>query len=374
MKKIITAKHIFDGQTLHENTVIVIEENIISGLFPIDKIPNQKEIINYGDYIISPGFIDLQLNGCGGVSFNENISHSTLETMYQTCLKYGTTSFLPTLITCDFKDVLSALECIKEWFARYESKRGVIGLHLEGPFISEIKKGIHPQEYIIKPTDTLLEQIIMYSKYFPIKMTIAPEVFTKEQIQSLIKNGIILALGHSNATYAEAEGAIRLGVCTATHMFNAMSGLNSRNPGVIGAIFNNNVYTGLIADLIHVDMANIQILNKLKPGLIYLVTDAVTPMGTNLKHFTLGGKTLYVKDGMCLDKDNVLGGSYLTMPQAVANCINPCQIGITDALNMATHIPAHIMGYGHTIGKINKGYLANLILFDPTTANCQIIT
>src|SRR5579863_4098917 len=238
MQKSYTAKYIFDGSNLLQDTVVLVKDGIISDILPLNKLADKNLVKDYGDCIITAGFIDLQLNGCGGVLFNDDISHNTLEVMYQTCLKYGTTSFLPTLITCDFKDVVKALETVKSWFALHRSKRGVIGLHLEGPFISTIKKGIHPEQFIIPPTDELLAQIVAYQKDFPIKMTIAPEVFTLEQIKFLIDNKIIVSLGHSNASCAEAEAAIKLGAKTSTHIFNAMSGLTARNPGLIAAILN----------------------------------------------------------------------------------------------------------------------------------------
>jgi len=373
MQKAYTAKYIFDGTNLLQDTAVVVKDDTIDDVIPINKLAEKNLVKDYGDCIITAGFIDLQLNGCGGVLFNDDISHNTLEAMYQTCLRYGTTSFLPTLITCDFKDVIMALETIKSWFALYGSKRGVLGLHLEGPFFSKIKKGIHPEQFIIPPTDELLAQIAAYQKYFPIKMTIAPEVFMPEQMKFLIDNKIIVSLGHSNASYAEAEAAIKLGAKTSTHIFNAMSGLTARNPGLIAAILNTNIYTGVIADMLHVDKANIQLLNKIKPKHTYLVTDAVTSMGTDMTEFEFAGKTIYVKDGMCFDENNTLAGANITMPRAVANCIDICGIDITQVLNMASLIPAQVMGYGDNLGKIQRGYTANLIAFNLKNYICQII-
>lgn len=373
MQQAYTAKYIFDGTNLLQDTAVVVKDGTISDITPLNKLANKNLIKDYGDCIITSGFIDLQLNGCGGVLFNDDISSNTLETMYQTCLRYGTTSFLPTLITCDFKDVIKSLETLKIWFDLHGSKRGVIGLHLEGPFISTIKKGIHPEQFIITPTDELLIQIVAYQKFFPIKMTIAPEVFTLAQIQFLVDNNIIVSLGHSNASYSEAETAIKLGAKTSTHIFNAMSGLTARNPGLIAAILNSNIYTGVIADMLHVDKANIQLLNKIKSKRAYLVTDAVTSMGTDMVEFEFAGKTIYVKNGMCFDENNTIAGANLTMPQAVANCINACGIDITRALNMASSIPAQVMGYGDSLGKIHPGYIANLITFNPENNSCQLI-
>jgi N-acetylglucosamine-6-phosphate deacetylase len=367
----ITAKYIFDGKKLCENSVVVFENNIIIDIMDNAKITQmpqaaQKQIINYGDGVICAGFIDLQLNGCGGVSFNDDISQHALEIMYQTCLRYGTTSFLPTLITCDFSDVILALETIKEWFNKYGNHRGVIGLHLEGPFIAKRKKGIHPEVYIIKPTDQLLAQIVSYTKYFPLKMTIAVEEFTAKQIEFLVQSGVILAVGHSVASYQRVTDSIKCGVKAATHVFNAMSGLTARDSGVIGGVLNNDdIYAGIIADLLHVDIANLQLLYKLKQAnKMYLVTDAVAPTGTDMKEFNFAGKTLHVVDGKCIDDSGVIGGANLVMPMAIKNCVQYCGVSLEAVLAMTSLTPAVVMQLGHELGIIKTGYRANLIYLD----------
>ena len=387
--KIVTAKYIFDGVKLHENSVVLLNNDtiidIVHNVYDVvcgtkmvydmkmlqSKVSQFKfhhdQVINYGNGVICPGFIDLQLNGCGGVLFNENISVHTLEIMFQTCCKYGTTSFLPTLITCGFSDVILALETVKEWFGKYGNSRGVIGIHLEGPFISKIKRGIHAEEFIIKPTNDLLRRIVGYIKYFPIKMTIAVEEFTVEQLHFLVSNGVILAIGHSNATYQQVMDSIQAGVKTVTHTFNAMSGLTARNPGVIGGALNSDaLYTGVIADLLHVEIANIQLLYKLKQAnKMYLVSDAVTPSGTaTVTEFILVGKKLRVIDGKCIDETGVIGGANLMMPTAIKNCIQNCEISLEVVLTMASLTPATVMCLDKYFGIIKAGYKANLVYLD----------
>ena len=371
----ITSKFIFDGKNLLEDKVVVINEQIVEEIISRNSTKSmQVAVEDYGDDIITSGFIDLQLNGCGGVLFNNQIDGDTLEVIYQTCLKYGTTSFLPTMITCDFSDIITSLQVVKTWFAKHGNMRGVLGIHLEGPFISATKKGIHPEKYIIKPTQDLLEQIVSHRKYFPIMMTIAVEEFDSNQIKFLIDNNIVLSIGHSNATYLQAKAAFDLGVSSATHVFNAMSGLTSRNPGVIGAVLNNPVYNGVIVDNLHVNTANLEILYKLKSDHTYLVTDAVTPMGAQgMTQFELAGKTLYIKGDKCLDENGVLGGAYLSMNQAVANCVNSGNISLNQALNMASHIPAKVLSLDNKFGKIAPGFNANLIALNPTDFTCKII-
>ncbi len=370
----ITAKLIFDGHKFLEKKVILVKDNVIIDIVDFDTV-DSKIISNYGDGVISAGFVDLQVNGCGGVLFNDAINLQTLETMYKTCSNFGTTHFLPTLITCSFADILKGLNVVKEWITLYGNNRGVLGIHLEGPFISKDKKGIHPEEHIIKPQYELLKQIVGYCKYFPIKMTIAVERFSSEQILYLKENGVILSIGHSNATYIQAVNSLNYGVTTATHLFNAMSGMTGRNPGVICAVLNNNFYSGVIADLIHVDVANIKFLHKIKKGTVYLITDAVTPVGTNMTEFILAGKKLLVKDGRCINELGVLGGANLTMNKAVYNCVHDCDIKLVDALQMATIVPMEVMKVKN-IGKIEKGFNANLIHIDLNSVDysCKTIS
>lgn len=369
--KAFSAKYIFDGEKLYDNQVVIVNNDLIKDI--IDE-SNFSGIVKYlGNGVITPGFIDLQLNGCGGVLFNQQISTNTLATMRKTWLKFGTTGFLPTLITCDFKDVISALNVTKEWFDKFGDKKGILGIHLEGPFISEIKCGIHPTRFIIKPTKDLLEQIVSYRKYFPIKMTIAVEMFSLDQIKYLVDSGIILSIGHSNADYKTAETAIKMGITTSTHMFNAMSGLTGRNPGVIGAILNSNLHTGVIVDMLHVDSANIRLLQKVKQSQVYLVTDAVTPTGTDMTEFGFADKQLYVKDGKCIDKYEVLGGAKLTMNEAVRNCVENCSLSLEESLAMASTIPANVMGIDRLIGKIKIGYRADLIYMDLDNFECEVL-
>lgn len=374
---LIKSDVIFDGKQFLYDHGIVVDGGKIIDILPLTELSTKDILIrDYGDQIISPGFIDLQLNGCGGVLFNDDISIDSLQVMYDTCLRYGTTNFLPTLISCDFSDVKQALQVIKHWFDLYGFDRGVIGLHLEGPFISVNKKGIHDDKFIVPPDEDLLQLIISYRKFFPIKLTIAPELFTDRQIKMLVDGRIILSIGHSDADCETAKKSFSLGVKTTTHMFNAMSGLTARNPGVIAASFlsGRDSYSGVIADGLHVDYANLHLLFKLKPNSVYLVTDAVTPMGTNQTEFTLAGKHIYVKNGKCLDEEGTLGGAYLTLPEALLNITKNVGVKLSDALSMVTSIPAQVIGCDDMLGYIAPGYYANLIVINPVDFACNIIT
>ena len=371
--RVVSAKYVFDGVSLLSDKAVLIDGNTIIDVVDKNKVYDASQIEDFGDSVISAGLIDLQLNGCGGVLFNDSITLETLETMHQTNLRYGTTSYLPTLITSAVADVMQALEVTKQWFKLYGNTRGVVGLHLEGPFLSVEKRGIHPLEFIIKPTDDLLAAIVPYTKFFPIKMTLAPENFTTAQIEYLVKHGVIVSVGHTNATYAQAEAAFNHGAATVTHMFNAMSGMTGRNPGVIGAVLANAPYLGLIVDLLHVDKANVRLLSQLKPTTTYLVTDAVTPTGTDMTEFDFAGKHLYVREGRCVDDAGTLGGAYLTMNEAVEKCVNECELSLEQTLTMATLTPARLMGLDQQLGKIAAGYRADLIALNLKDYSCTII-
>lgn len=370
--QIVSAKYIFNGKQLLENHAIVIENKVISGIVPLTQ--NLVNVECLGEGIISPGFIDLQVNGCGGVNFNENISLATLETMYQTWIKYGTTSFLPTLITCEFAEVVLALEVVKEWIGKYGNSRGVVGIHLEGPYISKSKKGIHQPEKIAAPKMEELGKIIPYTKYFPVLMTVAAETITPSQTSFLIEHGVVLSLGHSNATVAQANSAFKLGVSSVTHMFNAMSGISGRAPGVVGAALTSpNVYAGIIADMVHISPENIVLSYKLKPSRLYLVTDSVAPVGTTMKKFTFAGKELYVRDNSCFGADGTLGGAYLTLNKALENCIKVCNISMAAALKMATVTPANVIRLDKSFTHLKAGKYTSLIYINPDNFKCDVI-
>lgn len=370
--KIIKSKYLFDGIQILENKAIVLNQTQIIDVIDIDQISNSTDVIDYGNKLITQGFIDLQINGIGGVVFNNDISLDALEVMYQNNLRFGTVGFLPTLITCDFADIMIALEVIKEWFAKYQDSRGVLGIHIEGPFISLQKPGIHPKHYIIKPQLEYLEQIIAFRKYFPIKLTVAPEEFGAEELKYLIQNNIIVAIGHSNASYNEVKNALDCGVKAITHTFNAMSGLTARNSGVIGAALNLPLYTGLIADLIHVDSANIELLYKLKKDMIYLVSDSVTPTGTDMQEFEFAGHKLKVIDQKIVDENDTLGGAYLTLNTAIKNCVN-IGIPLLDVLKMSIVTPLKVMNLNIKNGFIGANCKNNLIAMDLSIYKCVVI-
>ncbi|MGV3278991.1 N-acetylglucosamine-6-phosphate deacetylase [Rickettsiales bacterium LUAb2] len=360
MYAIINGK-ILNGHKLLENDAIVIKDNLIAAIVNTNQIPEEIPQIDVNNSYISSGFIDLQLNGCGGVLFNDDISLNTINIMHKTNLQFGCTSFLPTLISASYDDIAKALEVCSE--ANKIMPNNVLGIHIEGPFISLIKKGIHNPKYLRAITEADVELISNYAKKLPIMLTLAPEVNNIEYIKKLIHAGVIVSLGHTNASYNEAMEMIDLGVYHATHLYNAMSGFTPREPNVAGAILNNSIYTGIIVDGFHVDYRSIAIAKKLKQEYLYIVTDAVTPAGTKLTKFNLIEQEIFVENGKCVNKDGVLAGANITMISSVKNVSELVGLGVLEAVRMATLYPAKVMKNNH-LGLIKEGMIANLAIFD----------
>lgn len=314
---------------------------------------------------VSAGFIDLQLNGCGGVMFNDDISESALEIMHQANLKSGCTSFLPTFITASDADMRQAIEVARAYQTKYPNHS--LGLHLEGPYLNLAKKGIHNPEFVRTPNQEMIDLLCANADVIA-KVTLAPEKNDPQTIQALTQAGILVSAGHTNATYQEARQGFAAGIGFATHLFNAMSQITGRDPGMVGAIYDTpEVYTGVIADGFHVDYANIRIAHRVKADKLVLVTDATAPAGADIESFNFVGQTVYYKDGKCIDENGTLGGSALTMLEAVANTVHHVGLPLPEAIRMASLYPARAIKQDHKLGQIKAGYIANLAIFTPSS-------
>jgi N-acetylglucosamine-6-phosphate deacetylase len=342
---------------------IVIEENILMGIVNTAELPSTCEVIDLEGSHVAPGFIDMQLNGCGGVMFNDAITAETLDRMHQTNLKSGTTSYLPTLITAPDEDMLRALEVVALYRQRYPYR--VLGLHLEGPYLNPKRKGIHNEAHIRLPDRPMIEAIAAAGREVVRLVTLAPEQVEPEVIRTLAAQEIIVSAGHSDATYEQAQLGFAAGIRMVTHLFNAMSPWLGRSPGMVGASLNHEaVYAGIIADGQHVHFDSIQLAHKIKRDHLILVTDATPPVGTAMTSFVIGGQEVFYRDGKCVSADGTLGGSALTLIEAVANCVREVGIPLPEALCMASTYPARLLGLDQKMGRIAPGYLANLAIFD----------
>ncbi|MCZ4295975.1 N-acetylglucosamine-6-phosphate deacetylase [Vibrio sinaloensis] len=358
----LTNCKIYTGSDVLVDHAVIINNDVIDSVCPVSELPQGIETRDLNGANVSPGFIDLQLNGCGGVMLNDEITAETMQIMHQANLKSGCTSFLPTLITSSDEDMRQAVAAAREYHAKYQNQS--LGLHLEGPYLNVMKKGIHSVDYI-RPSDNNMIDFMCDNADVIAKVTLAPEHNDLAHIERLKQAGIVVSIGHTNATYAEARRGFDAGITFATHLFNAMTPMAGREPGVVGAIYDTpDVYAGIIADGFHVDYANIRIAHKIKGEKLVLVTDATAPAGADMDYFIFVGKKVYYRDGKCVDENGTLGGSALTMIEAVQNTVEHVGIALDEALRMATLYPAKAIGMADKLGLVKKGMIANLTVFD----------
>ncbi|KHS65234.1 N-acetylglucosamine-6-phosphate deacetylase [Pectobacterium brasiliense] len=361
----LTHSRIFTGHQILDNHAVVIADGLIERVCPLAELPAGIEQHDLSGAFLAPGFIDLQLNGCGGVQFNDSldtISVKTLEIMQQANERSGCTSFLPTLITSSDAFMKHSIAVMRNWLA--QNKHQALGLHLEGPWLNVLKKGTHDPAFIRKPTQELVDFLCANADAIT-KITLAPEEVEPSVIRQLTAAGIIVSAGHSNATREQAKLGFAAGIRFATHLFNAMPYLTGREPGLVGAIYDApEVYCGIIADGRHVDWANIRNSKRIKGDKLVLVTDATAPAGADIDQFIFAGKTIYYRDGICVDEHGTLSGSALTMIDAVRNSVEHAGIALDEAIRMATLYPARAIGVDKLLGSIESGKVANLTVFD----------
>ncbi|XTZ37273.1 N-acetylglucosamine-6-phosphate deacetylase [Salmonella enterica] len=360
----LTHCRIFTGHEILEDHALVVANGLIEKLCPQSELSPALEQRSLNGALLAPGFIDVQLNGCGGVQFNdtpEAVSVETLEIMQQANEKSGCTSFLPTLITSSDELMKQGVQVMRDYLAKHPNQ--ALGLHLEGPWLNIVKKGTHNPAYIRKPDQALVDFLCQNADVIT-KVTLAPEVAGVEVIRQLANAGIVVSAGHSNATLKEAKAGFRAGITFATHLYNAMPYITGREPGLAGAVLDDaDVYCGVIADGLHVDYVNIRNAKRLKGEKLCLVTDATAPAGANIDQFIFAGKTIYYRNGLCVDENGTLSGSALTMIEGVRNLVEHVGIALDEALRMATLYPARAIGVDHQLGSLAAGKVANLTAF-----------
>jgi N-acetylglucosamine-6-phosphate deacetylase len=360
----IAASHVFDGSAVHRDCAVVIDGNRITALVPRGDVPAGVPVAALPEGLwLAPGFIDTQVNGGGGVLFNNAPTPETIATILRAHRRFGTTALLPTLITDVPETTASAIRAVDEAAA---SMPGVIGIHLEGPFLSPDRPGVHDPRRLRWPDNDDLAMITAKRRGVTL-VTLAPEQVPAGFVSALTSAGVRVALGHSMATYAQTRAAIVDGLTGFTHLFNAMRPLASREPGPIAAALENPAaWFGMIVDGVHVDPAVLRLALR---GLAQpmLVTDAMPPVGANGSAFTLYGDEITVRDGRCLRRDGTLAGSALDMASAVRNCVDLLGVPLTDALRFASSNPANFLGLGHSLGRLAPDYRADLVAFDPTS-------
>ncbi|MGO1042332.1 N-acetylglucosamine-6-phosphate deacetylase [Clostridioides difficile] len=358
MKCLINGKIVLKNQIL-ENKVLVFDEKIID---IADEIPKDCEVIDVDGKYISPGLIDIHIHGNMGKDTMDSTDES-IETISKSIMRHGVTSFLPTTMTMDKEHVYDALEVIKKAKSRKLEGAQVLGAHLEGPFINENYKGAQNEKFII---NSKYEFIKEYKDVIKV-ITYAPEKDIDFDFTREIKRctDIVLSIGHSNASYEQAKEAINLGVTNITHMFNAMTGLNHRDPGVVGAALTTDVYSELIADTIHINRDLFQfILNNKGRERLILITDSIEAGGLEDGNYALGGQKVIVKGNEARLENSALAGSVLSLNKMVLNFLNNTNLRVNEAINLASLNPATSLGINDKKGSLDIGKDADIAVFD----------
>lgn len=351
----LKSDRIFTGSDIApKKGYIIVNEGLIKDI--VSELPSGKtyEILDYSQYSIAPSFIDLQIYGGNGSLFNTEPTANTIQKTYYEISKTGTKHFQITLSTVDLPTMLAGIEACKTY--QKNGGKGLIGLHLEGPYFNPIKKGAHVEKYVRKPTLAEINTILTASEGIVTYMTIAPEMFDDNCLKLLINSGIHISAGHSDATFKQAKNAFSKGISKVTHLFNAMSQFQSRAPGLVGAAYDSDVFASIVADGIHVDFNAVKISKKIMGDRLFYITDAVTEDTRGEYSFTFN-KDHYI------NHLGVLSGSALSMMQAVKNGVNHCGFTLADSLKMASTIPAQVANLT-LLGRIEKGYNADFVIFD----------
>lgn len=344
-----------------EGCAVLLQNERIVGIVDAVQTPDDYVPYDLGGGLLAPGFIDTQVNGGADVLFNDTPSAEAIAQIGAAHRRFGTTGFLPTLISTDLDTVATAIEAASQAIAA--GTPGVLGLHIEGPFLNAERKGIHDADKF----RTIDAAALTLLKSLPIGrtlVTLAPEATNPAMVQSLAEAGVIVSAGHTNATYAQIRDALDHGMTGFTHLFNAMSPLTSREPGVVGAALENQTaWCGLIVDGRHVDPVVLKIALKLRPlDRFMLVTDAMPSVGmTGSKTFMLQGRMITVEDGVCVDAHGTLAGSDLDMASAVRNARALLDLDLAAAARMASAHPAAFLGLETETGRIAPGLRADLV-------------
>ena len=360
----LAATSVFDGLLVHRNAAVVIDGARILAVVPRSELEATMPVRTMPDGVwLAPGFIDVQVNGGGDVLFNGAPTAEGIRAIAAAHRKFGTTALLPTL-TSDTPDKTRRALAAVDKLAGEDP--GILGIHLEGPFLSSGKPGVHALRHLRAPTDEDAALLTAPRRAVTI-VTLAPERVPKGFIQKLTRAGVRVCLGHSMATYAETRAAISEGLTGFTHLFNAMRPLASREPGPIAAALESpGTWFGMIVDGLHVDpaMLRLALRGESRP---MLVTDAMPPVGGTRSRFALYGEEITAKDGRCLRPDGRLAGTVLDMGTAVRNCVRLFGVSLEAALRFASANPAGFLGVDHWLGRLAPGYRADIVAIQPET-------
>jgi len=363
MRSALINGRILIGDALVSSLAVLISGGRIEALVaPSDARCRHAAAVDLAGQMLLPGFIDVQVNGGGGALFNDEPSAATIRTIGEAHRRFGTTGFLPTLISDDLGTIGRAIAAVQS--SLDEGIPGVLGIHIEGPFLNWARRGVHDPKHL-RLLDTSVVSLLCRLRAGKTVLTLAPEMTTPEMIAELTAGGVLVSAGHSNATFAETMESIAHGLRGFTHLFNAMAPLAPRAPGIIGAaLYDETTWCGIIVDGHHVDPVMLKLALRCKRhDRFMLVTDAMPPVGSAEPTFVLQGRTMRVVDGACRDENGTLAGTALDMASAVRNAVS-LGLDIVAAARMAGEYPAEFLGLGDELGRIAPGYRANLVLVD----------
>jgi N-acetylglucosamine-6-phosphate deacetylase len=357
--RVFIGARLFDGEALRDDCALVVEGDRVAAIVPVAERPRDSERIDLGGGVLSPGFVDWQVNGGGGVLFNATPTVEGIERIAAAHRSHGTTSLMPTVVTDAAQVLDAALAAAREANIRVP---GAIGVHVEGPFIDVRRKGVHPEQFIRTMRDDDLRDLLA-NRCATMIVTLAPASASNAQIAELAAAGVIVSIGHSDATTEEAEAAFAAGARVVTHLYNAMSQLNSRAPGLVGAaLADPNVFCGLIVDGHHVHAAAARAAVAAKgAGRVALVSDAMSPAAGGPSEFELQGQRVSMVGGRLVTADGVLAGAAITIRDAVEQCVVSLKLPLAQALRMATATPAQLLGLDRQIGRLAPGARADLV-------------
>jgi N-acetylglucosamine-6-phosphate deacetylase len=359
----LTNGRVMTDAGLRDGLAVRLSGGRIAAVGPAEEVAAGARARDLAGGLLLPGFIDVQVNGGGGVLFNDAPSAESIAAIGAAHRRFGATGFMPTLISDELSVVETAIAAARE--AIGQGVPGVLGVHIEGPFLNPRRKGIHELSKL-RPMDEAAFRILTSLGAGKTLVTLAPETTSPEMIGRLAKAGVVVSAGHTNASYATVRAALDHGLTGFTHLFNAMAPLVSREPGVVGAALEDvHSWASLIVDGRHVDPVVLKIALRCRPlNRFLLVTDAMPSVGAASKSFVLQGKKITVKGGVCLDEHGTLAGSDLDMASAVRNAVSMLGLDLAEASRMASRYPAEFLGLGDEVGRIAPGYRADLVLLD----------
>jgi len=365
-RRAILADRVFDGDDWHNQAAALIANGRIAGLQPWARVPSDWPQTRLpAGTVLAPGFIDLQVNGGGGVLLNDQPSADAMRAIARAHRRFGTTRFLPTLISDTRDKVRAAIAAARSVAGR----EGILGVHLEGPFISPKRPGVHPPDRITQPRAGDLEQWSELAGAGRSLVTLAPECVPAGFIRTLSRAGVRISIGHSEASAAVVAQAVADGATGVTHLFNAMPPLSGREPGIVGAaLADGRLTAGLIVDGIHVDPVSVRAAFAAKGDRIALVTDAMPTVGASLDRFQLCGRTITLTAGRLTTEQGTLAGAHLDMASAVRNAVTLCGLPLEGALRAGALTPARFLGLDDELGHLGPGARADLVALSPELA------